>query len=103
MRTEMYRWQRTTFDPDWNEPEPHLFRFKVIKETNKGVWIETPNQWDKKPLRWVSLTNVRRYAYETPEKAFESFKIRTKKCHQILLSHIKICESYMKIKKCPKY
>lgn len=57
-------------------------KFKVVKETPCGYWIDLFEFFDDK--KWVSKTGKKRYAYPTEEEAMTSFKARKKRQIQIL-------------------
>jgi len=52
-----------------------LIEFKLVRETPKGYWIsehyESKYQFHS-PLKWVSKTGKKRYAYPTKEEALKS-------------------------------
>jgi len=62
----------------------YIYRFKIIKETEKGFWIDH-ELGDKK---WVNKTARKRYAYPTIDEAVVSFRARRER--MIVLSRHKI-------------
>lgn len=60
----------------------HPRKFKVIKETPCGYWIELFYWGDDK--KWVSKVARKRYAYPTKHEALTSFKARKKRQIEIL-------------------
>jgi len=52
--------------------EAYLYRYKILKETPKGCWIE--RAFDKP--RFVLNEGRKKFACRTPELALESFKAR---------------------------
>lgn len=59
------------YGEDAYEPCIQIARFRVIKKTPKGVWL---NHWGGH--RWVSNESRKRLAYPTKELAYESFLAR---------------------------
>lgn len=69
-------------DGDHTNIQVHLRRYKVIKHTPKGYWIEIPF-CEKK---WVSDSTRKRFAYPTKEQASNNF-IKRKECQIRLLQN----------------
>ena len=95
-----YRLQdsRTFGFGDELHPTISCVKFKVIKETPKGVWI-TP-EWDYGDYqfkRFVLHGAGKRYAYPTFEQALDNYK-RRKKWHTRHLAHqLRMTEQRMEI------
>lgn len=69
------------------EPEPELAEHRVIRHTDKGVWIE---HWSGE--KFIRKDARRRFAYPTKELALDSYIQRKKKQIQHaenLLTHAK--------------
>ena len=72
---------------DWNGNDLHTYKYKIIRRTEKGVWIN--NYGEEK---FVLLTARKKFACETQAKALTSFIARKNKQIQILsdqLEHAK--------------
>lgn len=65
--------------------------YPVISETKTGVWILVYGE-----KKWVSLETKKRFAYPTPDEAYENFIKRTQRCIKILKSQLKRAESFLK-------
>ncbi|TPL42664.1 MULTISPECIES: hypothetical protein [unclassified Mesorhizobium] len=68
-------------DSSSSTPSIHLRRFRVLRETPKGVWLD---DWSRE--RFVLKDANKRWAYPTIELARESFLIRKRRQVQ----HLKI-------------
>lgn len=71
-----------------------LIRYRVEKVTPKGRWIRTYGYVFGKGDRWVSNTSVKRYAYPTPDEAWQAFQHRKRRqlqIHQAALRHVQEC------------
>lgn len=66
-------------------PKVKLRTFNLFKETDKGFWIGYGNSDGvNSPLKWVSKTATKRFAYPTKEEALENFIKRNERRIQIL-------------------
>lgn len=93
-----YRYDDFRYAPPLNEYEEpvgpgraavRLHKFKVLKETPKGVWIRYHGDFSDK--RFVLSTARKRFACPTKEEALESFlarKTRQRGIYQARLRHI---------------
>ena len=70
-----------------------LDEYKIIKETEKGYWIELYSFSDAK--KWVSKTAKKRYAYPTKEEALFNFKKRTESAVKILSARLNEAKAYL--------
>lgn len=63
-----------------------LLEFDLIKETPKGYWINTDDQYSFGSIskKWVSKTATKRYAYPTKKEAMENLFHRTYRYIKIL-------------------
>ncbi len=68
---------------DYDDPYPGynleviLKEYKIIKRTPKGVWIRLYDYYcGEIPKRFVRLSATKKYACESKEEAYESFKAR---------------------------
>ena len=76
--------------PSSSHPAIQLRRYKVLKETPKGVWIEDLTDWNGsyKGRRFINREWYKRFACPTLEEAEESFRAR--KAKQIRIGEAKI-------------
>lgn len=65
-----------------------LLEFDLVRETNKGYWI---NNEVFLHLKWISKTSRKRFAYPTKEEALVSFKARCRKRLRIAEHQVKLC------------
>lgn len=95
--TTLYRYERDicsmldfdgVFRPE-REPMIRLITFNVRKETKCYYYIRV-NGKEKK----VSKTAIRTYAYDTQEKAFNSFRKRCRRCYLITRNQYKAAKRY---------
>lgn len=88
----------TVIDPDAecfsSELKVDLAKFKVIKETPKGAWVECP-PFDGK--RFVLNGSGKRLCHETIELALESFIARKQRAVLILKARLRDAEEAIKI------
>lgn len=75
--TKLYRYESSIDD------KLKLLSFDVIKETDKGYWIET--SYSKK---WIKKNARKKYAYESPKLALHNFIKRYEKYLSILENKI---------------
>lgn len=76
--TKLYRYEPSIIDDKLN-----LLSFDVIKETDKGYWIDL--SYSKK---WIKKDARKKYAYETPKLALYNFIKRYEKYLNILENKI---------------
>ena len=78
--TVLYRYnEQTTSDKTYIR----LDKYKVVRETPKGYWIETGLYFARK-RRWMSKSSRRAWAKATPEEALQSFQARKRRQIAIL-------------------
>jgi len=67
-----------------------LDKFKMVKETPCGWWIEPKSDfWNMRgKKRWVSKTARKRFAYPTKEEALVNFKARKRRQIGILKAQL---------------
>jgi hypothetical protein len=70
-----------------------LEKYRVVRKTPKGKWIEL-YAWptDRHSRRFVLDDGTKRFAWETKELALESFRRRTERRISILQAQVKLCQ-----------
>jgi len=85
---------RASFMPYFTA-EISLEKYKVLKETKKGYWIEyyrfiyRENNYKK----WVPKEGKKLFAFATKTEAMKNFLIRTKKRQKYLERDLAVCKS----------
>lgn len=88
----LFRYERSYYNPDsLNLATIFLTEYLVIKETEKGFWI---NVWGNKKFV-LKGNDGKRFAYENKDDAFSQFKRRTERCILLLKSQLKKAEGYL--------
>lgn len=87
---KLYRYEVSRYDVEDNL---RLISFDVIKETDKGYWIESGIF----PKKWVKKGGRKKYAYETPKLALYNFIKRYEKYIDILETKINPAKRHLKI------
>lgn len=81
-------------------PKVELRTYNLFKETEKGFWIGCGKpDGINSPLKWVSKTATKRFAYPTKEEALENFIKRNERRIQILKRQSWCCEIAVSIAK----
>lgn len=87
---KLYRYEASRYDVKDNL---RLISFDVIKETDKGYWIESGFF----PKKWVKKGGRKKYAYESPKLALYNFIKRYEKYIEILETKIDPAKHHLKI------
>lgn len=77
--------------PKFPNPKLELKIFNLHKETPKGFWIGYGYSGLKSPLKWVSKTAKKRYAYPTEQEALINFIKRNERRIEIIQYQIDSC------------
>ena len=90
-----YRYDSHTVD-EYGTVRIYLRTFEVVRHTEKGVWLQSPNSWYPKPEKFVLLNAQKMYACPTKEEALVSFKARKEKYIRILKSRLQSAEDALR-------
>lgn len=64
-----------------------IIKFRVVKATKCGVWIQH-QRWDFEPQRFVNLSTRKKYAHPTIEEARQAFRFRKERQVSILSAQL---------------
>jgi len=82
-----YLYRYNDFDFRYNvDPTPK--KYKVIKKTPQGVWIDLNYNWGPEEKKFVKLTAYKKFACETEEQALESYIARKSRQIKILKNQL---------------
>lgn len=68
-----------------------IIKFRVVKATKCGVWIQRQG-WGFDPQRFVNLSTRKKYAHPTIEEARQAFRFRKERQVSILSAQLERAE-----------
>lgn len=84
----LYRIEEIYNSYELNKVKLQLKKYKIIKRTEKGVWIKLYDIDFCNCKKFILLRAKKKFAYKTKEEALESFKIRKNKQIEILRTRL---------------
>jgi len=91
---KLYRFERGFNSGSYFGYELDLRELEVLKETDKGYWVECWRSANNKKFTLKGIEG-KRFAYETKEAALNNFQIRTQRSVEFCEKNLKDAKGYL--------